>query len=361
MNHISMKFKQLHIFTKPIHRQSQWFNDTWLLIIGIPLLGLGIPFFSILFSGLPFQVLLKCSLMSLLATLTFWLGCRFIIIKVNLFFSWEKNPFSHLLADLILIPAYTFIVILVLYSIEITSPPLFSRPFKWTFWDNFLFSMFISLLISLIHEGIYIFIQWKHALVRSESLEKENILSQFETLKNQVNPHFLFNSLNTLLSIIEEDKSQAIEYVEKVSDFFRSILQLRDKNIIPLFEELELIRNYAFLQQKRYGDNLQVLINIAPEYYQSGIAPLTLQMLVENSVKHNVISTEKPLVIEVTVRDTDYIIVRNNLQKRQENETRSGLGLENIRKRYKYLSSEEVEIIITPLNFTVAIPILHTL
>jgi LytS/YehU family sensor histidine kinase len=219
--------------------------------------------------------------------------------------------------------------------------------------------MMTSLIVSFIHEGIYFFVQWKKELIRSESLEKENLLSQFETLKNQVNPHFLFNSFNTLITIIEEDREQAVEYVQKLSDFFRTILQLREKSVISLREELELIRNYYFIQKKRYGQNLNLQINVNESSMGSSVAPLTLQMLLENAIKHNIISTDKPLLIEISLEDPNYILVRNNLQKRHEPENGSGLGLENIKNRYRFLSEKEVEIIVTPKNFTVAIPVLH--
>jgi LytS/YehU family sensor histidine kinase len=202
---------------------------------------------------------------------------------------------------------------------------------------------------------------WMRSEKRSQELEKESLLSQFETLKNQVNPHFLFNSFNTLITLIEEDKDVAVEYVQKLSDFFRIILQLRDKSIISIQEELELIKTYIFLQKKRYGENLILKNMITPNALSKGIAPLTLQMLVENAIKHNVIATGQPLHIEIVLTENNYIMVKNNLQKRMEEEPSAGLGLQNIRNRYKFLSDKAVETIVSSQYFSVAIPLLEDL
>lgn len=192
-------------------------------------------------------------------------------------------------------------------------------------------------------------------LQREASLVREKLESQFETLKSQINPHFLFNNFNTLITIIEENPTIAVEYVEKLSDFYRSILQYREQQTIPLQEELKIVKDYTFLLKKRYGDNLNMLIEI--EDTQVGnIVPLTLQMLVENAVKHNVISRHDPLTIRVLCNDQGYITICNNLQKKIVAEQSTGFGLESIVKRYGLLTDKSVIIREEHQEFSVSIP-----
>ena len=191
----------------------------------------------------------------------------------------------------------------------------------------------------------------------TEKLEKENIKSQYETLKSQINPHFLFNNLNTLASLIEENPRLAVDYVQKTADYYRSILNLKDKEIITIEEELVMIRTFFNLQSNRYGDNLRYSINIPENQLYNFIAPLTLQMLVENAIKHNIISKDKPLTIDIFYHD-GYLKVSNNLQKRDLDESSNQIGLKNITARYSFLTSKTVEITENESTFTVSIPIL---
>jgi len=192
-----------------------------------------------------------------------------------------------------------------------------------------------------------------------ERLEKEKIGFQFETLKNQVNPHFLFNSFNTLIAIIEDDKDIAIEYVEKLSDFFRNIVTYRDKDTISLRKELELASTYFFLQKKRYGKNFTLKIDVSEESMDSKVPPLVLQLLLENAVKHNAVSAETPLSVDIfDDPQKSRLYVRNKINKRRTQEPGTGTGLPNIVNRYKLLSKEEVSIENNLDEFIVSIPLI---
>lgn len=200
--------------------------------------------------------------------------------------------------------------------------------------------------------------QREKKLQQKQSLERDAIAFQFETLKSQINPHFLFNSFNTLAGLIEKDRTKAVSYVEQLSDFYRSILTYRDKDVIPLSEELNLLQNYFFLQQKRYGDKLSLNIDeslITKQYY---IAPLTLQLLMENAVKHNIISRDKHLTVSVQ-KSGAYLVVSNNFQPKQSTERSTGMGLQNIRSRYKILSKLDISIENTSQTFSVYIPLIE--
>lgn len=221
---------------------------------------------------------------------------------------------------------------------------------------------FIALLLLFTGGILFWYIKNREKRLKKwERLEKEKIQSQFETLRNQVNPHFLFNSFNTLVSEIEDDPKRAVEYVERLSDFFRSIVTYREKDLISLKEELNIIKDYLFIQRKRYGCAFAVDINITPEQEnQYMIAPLTMQLLAENAVKHNAILKDKPLLLEMFI-ENDWLIVRNNINPKKQPEVSTRLGLQNIIKRYGLLTGKNVIINKNEKYFTVHIPIIKKL
>ncbi len=334
------------------------FKDKWVIIIGILIMGVVFPLLNGMFFNIKMNFVVLNIIFSTFSTTAMWLGCRFIINKIWKHFPWDKKPIKHLVYEIIILAIY--ILLIVKFVFFVASLFLSEEIGKeYNFWSVYISSLIISIIISFIHEAVFFYMLWIKTIKRAEQLEREGLLSQYETLKNQINPHFLFNSFNTLISLIEEDKNAASDYVQKLSDFFRIILQLRDKSIITVSEELELIKTYIFIQQKRYGNNLIMNIKIPQQVLEMGVAPLTLQMLVENAIKHNIISTEKPLNIEISVTDNNYLLVKNNLQKRTDNEPSSGLGLQNIRNRYTFLSDKKTEVIVNTEYYAVAIPLLE--
>jgi len=204
-------------------------------------------------------------------------------------------------------------------------------------------SWLITFMISAIYASVAFFIQWKANLVRAQALEKANLEARYETLRNQVNPHFLFNSLNTLLMMVGDNEA-AVKYVESLSDFMRYMLNTRHKEAVLLRDELKIARQYVFIQQSRFGGKLSVSFDVAESYFHYAIPPLSLQMLIENSLKHNVISKENPLKVKVYISDHKFLVVENNIQPKIEKEPSTGVGLENIRNRYLYLTGKEISI-----------------
>jgi len=226
------------------------------------------------------------------------------------------------------------------------------KPFWKTTW--FIFSSIAAFFIL-----IYIIIRQREKnLKQRDAIANEKLLFQFQTLRSQVNPHFLFNSFSTLISVIDEDKEMAIDYVEKLSQFFRNILEYREKDLIPLREELHLTDTYFYLQRKRYGDNLQLEIDIDKKVQLSLIPPMVLQMLVENAIKHSVISAEKPLTVQI-IADEKHIAIINNLQRKKDKEPSTGIGITNIRDRYSLLGSGEIEIDVSDNYFIVKLPVIY--
>jgi len=219
---------------------------------------------------------------------------------------------------------------------------------------------FIALSIIALAAILYLIIyQREKSIKKYNKLESEKIRSQLETLRNQINPHFLFNSFNTLISEIEENPDKAVLYVEHLSDFYRSIVVHREKDLISLQEEINILNDYCFIQQKRYGEALKINISISGEqqkkYY---IVPLALQLLFENAVKHNVISTDYPLCIELFIEDEEHLIVRNNINPKFTAEKGSSMGLQNIQKRYLLLSRKNVVVENDGKFFKVKIPLI---
>ena len=189
-------------------------------------------------------------------------------------------------------------------------------------------------------------------------LKTESLNAQLNALKTQVNPHFLFNNLNTLSAVIPENPKLAVDFVQQLSKVYRHILEVRDHKTISLEEELEVMKAYAFLLQTRFGANLHVHIDIPPEKLQRKIVPLSLQILMENAIKHNIVSSEKPLRIHVSSVDGQ-LIVSNNLQKKNQFPESTGIGLDNIRNRYRLLSESPVEVRESISEFIVSIPLLE--
>jgi len=332
------------------------FKDKWVMIIGILLITFGAPLiFDEYKSGM-------CSISgligifgSLFTTMLMWFGVRTIVIYLGENFPWQKNPVKHLIIEILAITTYTALVGLIFFTVN------YFYPIE-SFDENLKLSIFFTLMITFFNTAVYeawfFFMQWKETLLKSEKLEKETVKSQYETLKSQINPHFLFNNLNTLATLIEENPKIAVEYVQQTADYYRTILNLKDKELIALSEEIEMITTFYSLQKNRYGANLMIQIDINESIMDTLVAPLTLQMLVENAIKHNIISKEKPLNISIT-SDNEYIVVKNNYQKRDQEITSNGFGLKNICERYSFFTQKNVIVDQNDLTFSVSIPLLR--
>lgn len=232
---------------------------------------------------------------------------------------------------------------------------------KWAFeimppiWRRW---WFVTLVLGLVAGLFYWYIKIRDKRQQRELLlEKESVENELAVIKAQINPHFLFNSFNTLIAVIEDDPKTAVEYVEKLSDFYRSMLQLRDKEVISLDEEAELVQHFGYLLEKRYGNNFR--LNIDLRHKQGHIVPLSLQILVENAVKHNVISKSKPLQVDITSEENGYISVVNNLQPKVHPEASTRFGLESLKRRYELLFGKSVKVEKTLTYFKVCIPVIH--
>lgn len=319
-----------------------------------------IPFVAILIIALfyydiePFSKLLlaKKILHAILISAGLWLGCMQIVTLLWHKFPWEKNPVKHVVYESLLILIYTNLFSYTLYWIEIKLK--FLEPVL-DLYTEIIITNLITLFITLLHEAIAFYRQWKLHFSKSIKLEKDNIEAKYETLKSQINPHFLFNSLNSLTTLVE-DNEKAVDYIQNLSEFLRYILKTRDRELVLVRDEISILEKYTSLQKSRFKENLQIHVEVKEECYHYSIPPLVLQMLVENCIKHNIISKEKPLHISIT-NDTSWIHIENNLQKKNDPNS-TGNGLRNITERYKFFSSNEVTISETNCTFKVSIPLL---
>jgi LytS/YehU family sensor histidine kinase len=205
--------------------------------------------------------------------------------------------------------------------------------------------------------GAHFFQEWKKAIIRNERLQKERALVQFDNLKNQLNPHFLFNSLTSLNSLIFENQQLASDFLQQLSKVFRYVLQNKEKELVSLETEVNFIQNYISLLQTRFYGSLQIQMEIAPKDMLKQIVPVTLQILIENAIKHNIVNEQNPLTIRIFSTE-EYLHIRNNLQKKSIIETSNKMGLENMKTLYGFLSQKQVEITEEADFFEVKIPLL---
>lgn len=217
--------------------------------------------------------------------------------------------------------------------------------------------MIVPTAINLGFITSYFIDRWKDSLVLAERLEKEKSQVQFDNLKNQLNPHFLFNALTSLNSLIFEDQKLASQFLQQLSKIYRYVLLNNDKNFVTLQTELDFIQNYISLLETRFKDAIHFKIDIRDDARGQAIVPVTLQILIENALKHNVVDKVKPLTIEITSIG-DYLVVSNNLQLRKRVETSNKLGLENLRSLYSFLSDKPVLIEPTTDRFYVKVPLI---
>jgi len=223
------------------------------------------------------------------------------------------------------------------------------------------FNFVAATVITLGYEAFYFFDKWKEQFTLNQQLKNQQIRTQYEVLQNQMSPHFLFNSLNTLTTIIPENADAAVSFTEKLSEVYRYILQNKDRELVSLNEEIDFVKSYLYLLRMRYPDNLTFEFKINYKYMDLTIPPLTLQMLAENAIKHNVISKAKPLHIDIYIENGKSVVVKNNLQRKNSLDKSTKTGLENIRKRYSILGKKEIDVITSATNFMVAVPLIDLL
>lgn len=235
--------------------------------------------------------------------------------------------------------------------------------YRWEKADvqlGLLLSLGLSFLVETLYEADYTFVRYRESRDDVQSLEQLAEFQEFESLKNLINPHFLFNCFNTLSSLIAEDPGRAGRFLNELSKVYRYLLQNNQQTLSALENEVDFIRSYYQLLKTRYGDALEVNIDIAPHYSRYAVPSLSLQLLVENAVKHNIVSISQPLVIDIFTTEGNQLIVNNNLQCKLSKAVSTRIGLENIKMKYQLLHKQGFQVIEDEKNFTVALPLIFT-
>lgn len=333
------------------------FNDRWIISIGWPLASVLVTLllFPDQMRERGFLGLTVCGPLAFVYTAVFWWAMRYIytglkwryprLNQINLRMLWVFVGFNGI-----------FIAVNTIVDWSLSKIGL-RHDFPPNLIVEYVASLILCALVVTVYEAISFYIQLEKTAAEKALLERQNVESQLESLRNQVNPHFLFNSLNTLIYLIPEHPAKAVNFVQKLSKVYRYVLESRDAKVIPMAEEMTFLSSYLFLLKERFGENLCVRISDLSAYTQAAIIPLSLQMLIENAIKHNIISTECPLCIEVFVENA-HLVVRNNLQRKNQVMDSTGIGLQNIRDRYRILTQLPVEVITSAQYFTVALPLL---
>ncbi len=328
--------------------KSRWVLIGWLIISG------GIMTFFVCDScsdSLEWYV--KATLFTAAIWISMWLGNEFISHYLDQKISWTKEPVKRFGIGIAGMLVYTIVAIFLLVKFSEVVMGLNVGGVMGMMYGTVATTFVITLFMT---SRSFLF-SWKQAAIDSERLQKESIAAHYNSLKSQVNPHFLFNSLNALTNLVYEDQDKAAKFIKQLSEVYRYVLDTQNREVVTLSEELAFLDSYIFLQKIRFGDNLKIEMELSQT--KSMVAPLALQLLIENAIKHNVVSSDDPLQIRL-FEQNDFIVIENNLQRKTSlGEVSPGIGLENIRNRYKFLSSKPVEVEQSAEKFVVRLPLIE--
>lgn len=284
-----------------------------------------------------------------------WKGNEFISHVVFALYPGEKYMSKKLWINIVVAMIYTVICSI---SVNMLWIRFYDRGdfIKDNLTVLVMIQIFITIIITNIYLSVEFYRSWKQSLLEQGKLKAEALELQLQSLKNQVNPHFLFNSLNTLTSLVETDQEQAVKYIKKLSDVYRYILEYRNKELIPVQTELKCVESFVYLQKIRFGDNFNVTIHKITK--DKHVIPLSIQMLIENAIKHNIIASDMPLQTDIFEEENN-LVVKNNLQRKHAVTGSNLIGLKNLKSRYEYLTNEPFSIEETKTSFIVKIPLIH--
>lgn len=228
----------------------------------------------------------------------------------------------------------------------------------WDLLKGLTVGLCVNLVFETLYESDYMLGKYKESVLEKKGLQQVSLQQEFDTLKGQVNPHFLFNCFNTLSSLISEDKYKADAFLNELSKVYRYLLRNNEDGLTTVQNEIKFIESYYRLLQTRHGEAVQINIEIDKRYDTYLLPSLTLQLLVENVVKHNVLSKNKPLVIDIFTTAGNKLVVNNNLQRRTVKAPSNKVGLENIKAKYALLKQPGFQVIEDKNNFTVVLPLI---
>ncbi|MBI5373434.1 MAG: histidine kinase [Sphingobacteriales bacterium] len=334
-------------------------NDKWFRIIGIPLIALmgHLVFYNRNDEGDERFGFWGIYLISLAETMLLW--------EINrLLFLYFRNRFPSIGDTRKRITGLLLTCTPVTLLVRTVNIWVYDKTLLWGYrfpLEGYLHSVFVALLFVLIvgaiYEALYYFSRWNRAFIETERLKKENLQTQFDSLKAQINPHFLFNNLSTLASLITEDQRTAVQFVEELADVYRYLLQANEKTLVPVQAEINFAEAYYHLLKRRFENRINLTVAVNEKEKDGLLPPLTLQLLLENAVKHNAILEESPLEIKIYT-EPGYLVVENSLHEKSSAVRSTGMGLNNISSKYKILRQPDVLIIRTATHFIVKVPLI---
>jgi two-component system, LytTR family, sensor kinase len=295
-----------------------------------------------------------------MGTFTFLIHTQYEYYIQNKYPSLEQTGyrvFFKLVENLIIISPGVLLIFFVFHQNKILGYQVREGDLKY----GFLVGLWINLIFGTLFEVEYILNKYKETAAEKEFLEKLQLDQEFEQLKQKVNPHFLFNCFNTLSSLITEDKSKAEKFLDELSKVYRYLLRNNEDGMSTLESEMKFIESYFQLLKTRHGDAVHLQVDINKFYNNFLLPSLSLQMLLENAEKHNIVHREKPLQVNIYTNEMRQLTVSNNLQKKAERADSAGIGLTNIKEKYKLLNQPNVVINETPGEFIVILPLIEVL
>jgi sensor histidine kinase YesM len=302
------------------------------------------------------ELVLRNCFFSIIIGYPAWKGMSWIVRLLERKLPWLKSPIKRMIFQVLSLTLFFGIIILLGLFLWVKLAEGFNYRTVLKEGIPSLKVAFIFMFLSLLAGNTVLFFKnWQKATIQQEELKRAHLALQYQSLKDQVRPHFLFNSLSSLATLINTDQDKATQFVHRLSDVYRYVLEQRENELVPLKEDLKFLQDYIFLQQIRFGNNLQIE-NMMELDLNRLVIPLSLQMLVENAIKHNEISSEHPLVITIRSTGQGHVIVENNLQRKEVSEPSLGTGLENLRKQVSYFSEDPLLVQENARKFIVRMP-----
>lgn len=297
-------------------------------------------------------------LITILITTVVWEGNLRIDNWMNLHYPWVSKTKTRFLIQFLVSMFYSAIIIyafMLFYNYWVCC---LSWQNKSLMKSSFGIGLVVSFIILTFEVSGQFFQGWKNSLLEVEKYKTENAQAQLQNLKDQVNPHFLFNNLSVLSSLVYQNQDKAVDFINQLSKVYRYILDSKNNELVTLEDELTFLKSYMYLLKIRFDESLHFELNIDETLNRHYLPPMSLQMLVENAIKHNEVSAEFPLHVTIT-SSLNNMIVSNNLQKRKLSEESTKTGLKNIEARYKYFTDQPISIEESDHSFTVSIPLIQ--
>jgi hypothetical protein len=290
---------------------------------------------------------------------TLYFANAFLFIKLDEVFSKERFNRKRIIIGFTgsFLISILAIFLLRIFEDVIIEGKTFAAFFEEEKFSNYLVTIIITFIVTLAFHAFYFYKAYQESRLKEQKIIAGTANARFESLKNQIDPHFLFNSLNVLSSLIEENPDNAQRFTTSLSKIYRYVLEQKDKELVTVQEELAFAKTYMNLLKMRFENSITFELPENIELEEAKVVPLSLQLLLENTIKHNVVSENKPLHIKIYFKN-NYLVVENNLQKKEVLQDRKGVGLQNIVSRYAILSERKVLIHENNDSFAVYLPIL---